>query len=335
METTSNSISSSTTGVEPQRKKRFRAKLDHMSQEEKQQRRKEKNRQAAQTARDRKRKNMDRLEEENRRLREENMKLRSQILGNGQPLPMQTQDIDPLSPTNQIHDSGVSDVGSKSPCNSAAYLANNSKPHFPIEHRTATPDSTYFGQSTMSPASSDTQIIDTLIERDNDVALVNEVQKLVKYVECESADERPVGSAVLIDVPQPQVRENSSTIPHTTVNSLGWTSIQLMLILLISRIHHRLSARIHCCRRELSKSTENDQLDPVNCNLYDYILHTKCMDFRRAAEAIISNKNHVRQQRLVALDFVHKYLYNVNLTSNQPKQQSSNTISVHGAGCLT
>lgn len=43
-------------------------------------------------------------------------------------------------------------------------------------------------------------------------------------------------------------------------------------------------------------------------NLYDYILHTHCIDFRGATEAIITNKDDVNQQRMIALDYVNKYL---------------------------
>lgn len=48
--------------------------------------------------------------------------------------------------------------------------------------------------------------------------------------------------------------------------------------------------------------------DGFRGNLYDYILQTHCIDFRRAAESIITNKNSIHQQRLIALDYVNKYL---------------------------
>lgn len=331
---TTNSVCS-TTDMEPPRKKRFRAKLDHMTPEEKQARRKEKNRQAAQTARDRKRKTMEQLNEENRKLREENMRLRSQILGTGLQLSSQSQEVNMNSPSNQINDSGVSDVGSATSNyagNIKLELSNGSP-----ATRIMTPESTCYTE-TQSPIRSDDQYIDSFIEKDNDVSLVNDIQKLVNFVEGDSADESSIETAELIRAPLPKVRTQSTT-PSSTVNSLGWTAVQLTLILMISRIHHRLSAKINCCRKELSDSSQSEDLDPVNCNLYDYILNTKCIDFRRAAEAIISNKNNVRQQRLVALDFVHKYLLNVNLSKQRQQQEHqqqavNQPISVQNSGCL-
>jgi hypothetical protein len=151
---------------------------------------------------------------------------------------------------------------------------------------------------------------------------------LVSYVNDDNGDGVSIESAALINEPQQQVQDTSTGL-QLAGNSLGWTSVQLMLILMISRIHHRLSAKIGCCLRVPTRSNETDEMDPNNCNLYDYLLHTKCVDFRRAAETIISNKNNVRHQRLIALDFVQKYLYHTNFT-----RQNNNESPAQGTGCL-
>uniref|UniRef100_A0A6G1SKX6 X-box-binding protein 1 n=1 Tax=Aceria tosichella TaxID=561515 RepID=A0A6G1SKX6_9ACAR len=332
----SNWSSLSNQPMEPEplmKKKRARARLDHMTPEEKQERRKEKNRQAAQTARDRKRSRLEKLEEENQRLREENMRLRSAILGNSRD--QSVVDCSPsqaaaggavpvLHPNVQIIDSGVSDVDSKSATTTFMSSPMNS--------------SYNYGTTLSSPEQNDDNLFNSVMERDNDVALVNEIQKLVSYVNGDNDDGVSIESAALINEPQQQVQDISTGL-QLAGNSLGWTSVQLMLILMISRIHHRLSAKIDCCQRAPTRS--NDEMDPNNCNLYDYLLHTRCADFRRAAETIISNKSNVRHQRLIALNFVQKYLYHTNINrknhnsnNSSNNNNSNNNGPAQGTGCL-
>uniref|UniRef100_A0A6G1SNW0 X-box-binding protein 1 n=1 Tax=Aceria tosichella TaxID=561515 RepID=A0A6G1SNW0_9ACAR len=197
--------SSASNSMEPPKKKRIRARLDHMTPEEKRERRKEKNRQAAQTARDRKRTRLEKLEEENQRLREENMRLRGAILGNSRDQSVVKSSAQVVSssaqaPVIQITDSGISDVDTKSGTSQLSSLYVKDNNHLNIidgsDGRTMTPDSSYnYGTSVVSPASSDDNFIDSIIERDNDVALVNEVRELVSYVNGDSGDGVSLGSA--------------------------------------------------------------------------------------------------------------------------------------------
>lgn len=253
------------------KKKRTRACLDHLTMEEKQERRKEKNRQAAQTARDRKRFKMDHLEVENCKLREENERLRK-------ALALASQQNSQASTTNRNNnttttpDSGVSDVDVSSKA---------------------------------STTSDEDQLIDSLIGIDNELDLTDEVTKVFNFIDSEvSGDDAAFGPAVSINIPPQQVQAVSSQARQASiVNSLGWTSIQIMLIILITRIHHTLSAKINCCQRARTFKS-NHRLETI----LDYITHSECIHYRQAANAVIGESN-VREQRNTAIDFVNKYIH--------------------------
>lgn len=300
---------------EPPRKKRVRARLDHLSPSEKLQRRKMKNRIAAQTARDRKRARIDHLEAENRKLREENELLKSQLKTG----PSTSTPAD--GPSVHMVDSGISESSSATspPLNKAQgqmdYLnivqAPSAYPH--------SPGSSTSGAYSASPhPDGGIEHFETMVEASDEDALIDDILRLQDSLCSDPGTGIPIESAELISAPQQKV-QGVSYQSRSEENSAGWTSIQLMLLLMISKVHRLYSLRTNCCVN--IHSGYSIRAAESSHNLYDYILQTKCIDFRRATEAIISNKNNIRQQRLAALEFVYKYMYYDQLQSRHHRAQ--------------
>ena len=294
--------------MEPPRKKRVRARLDHLSVEQKMERRKEKNRQAAQTARDRKRNKIERLEAENRELH--------RLLRSVYP------DYDKELKQSAI-DSGVSGIDAESSraespstnSNQMDYLQvpDSKTNNYPSSPSTCITMNDYSASTSPAPSA---EYIDSIIGDINEQKMTEDIQQLASFVIGGSSTEiDPLESAALINAPPQQVQGTTSlestSMEKTT--STGWTEVQLMLLLLITKIHHLLSARTSCCVRRPSRVARKDSTNCVEGtqmgNLYDYILQTKCPDFLRAADSIISSKGNVRRQQLAALQFASKYLY--------------------------
>lgn len=293
---------------EPPRKKRVRAKLDHLSPHEKLARRKMKNRIAAQTARDRKRAKIDHLQEENRKLREENELLKSR-------LQMSTSS-DSAAQLGESKDSGLCDIYPASK-NGSVEMDLLNVPGKSLESPLS-PGSSTSGAYSASPAPASTDYLDSVVDETDENTIINDIIRLDRSLFSESGSDVSLESAELISVPQQQVQDTQCR-SLSEENAVGWTSIQLMLLLIISRAHHLLSSRIKCCATVPGNSYGYSR---AFGNLYDYIHQTKCMNYRRAAEAIISNKNNVRQQKIVALDFLCTFVYIDQLRSNNIHHKS-------------
>lgn len=315
--------------LEPPKKKRVRARLDHLTPNEKLQRRKMKNRIAAQTARDRKRAKIDQLEAENRRLREENAKLRVKM---DQTIQLQQNHAPCLPPivvsSQSVDDSGVSDLEShlRMSASSSGDSAemdllglpqgnqSHSSSHDGLSVGDTSPRSEINGLLGISSASEDcsspipTECIDSLVGDIDEKAMLDDVLKLQQSIFDGSDNDKSLESAELISAPQQQVQEMSFQ-SQLVENSAGWTSIQLMLLLMISRIHRLYSLKTGCCATTHDSNNVCQSRDRTHENLYDYLLETKCTNLRRAIDAIMYHKHDIRKQKIVALEFMYIYLY--------------------------
>lgn len=133
----------------------------------------------------------------------------------------------------------------------------------------------------------------------------------------------PFETAELINAPQQQVQGIMNGLKPEE-NSTGWTALQLMLLLMITKAHILYSTRTNCCAKNLIAKISQIQSSPStsranflnnsvrrndNANLYDYLLEIKCPTFRNAIDLILQNKYDMRKQKLAALEFMYTYLY--------------------------
>lgn len=312
---------------EPQKKKRTRTKLDHLTEEQKRARRKEMNRRAAQTTRDKKRISMEQLIEDNRLIAMENALKDKKIEQLERQLMMLKSSGQipsfPSSPS-QLVDSGISedvsevDISTPSPKHQQQTQQLLHQMQHQYNNEKSTSNLTY--PSNDSPVLStplSESYIDSIVGGEIDEEqCIEDVVQLEKAIYSECGSDL-FGSAVSINVFLPRVQEvqNQSLLLE---NSAGWTSIQLILLLLITKIHRLYSAKTRCCVLTSHNQTRFEpKTNPCNTdaeygNLYDYINNnSSCINLRIAAQGIISNKNNIFQQRLVALQFVSGYVQDV------------------------
>lgn len=304
---------------EPPKKKRVRARLDHLTPSEKLQRRKMKNRIAAQTARDRKRLKIDHLEEENRKLREENEILKSQLR-----MSTTSSNVEPLS-VPMLDDSGVSDNDSIPKTSTCPSMAGSN-----VEMDLLTVPQNANDKSLSSPRSRSSstsgaysnspepdEYLDSVVGEEDESKLIDDILKLQDSLFSGPGNDVSLVSAARINAPQQQVQD-ASFQSLSVENSTGWTSIQLMLLLMIARAHRLFSSRISCCATIHERRGANGARQKLFSNIYDYIQEVKCAEFRRTVDIIISDKHNVRHQKLTALKFLFKYVYHASINHDYP-----------------
>lgn len=287
--------------------KRHRSDLSKLTPSEKLERRRWKNKIAAQTARDRRKTLIQHLEQENRKLRIENELLKVRLQSNSSCDKTMFEAMTRIVPQIQKISQEFKQTNSfiNQEANEIGFNTDNSQPEnlelsknvtslpLPISPSAQSSTSGAFSASTTDDYQPTMDFGET-----DEVQLVEDVLQLHDTFFNDNG-KISLESAELINVSQPK-RQGSSR-SSTIASSIGWTSIQLMLLSMITRTHVLYLKKTECCAPNLES-----KLHPYD-NLFDIVYQSKCSNFRQAAEAIISNKSNLERAQ-VAFNYVYRHI---------------------------